>query len=63
LNIDSRGGLGYIHIRRYIFAPPGGTRLLRRLQNVNILQKIKIFIEIFYFYRIKYPKERIASII
>ena len=22
LNIDSRGGLGYIHIRRYIFIPP-----------------------------------------
>jgi len=31
LNIDSRGGLGYMHIRRYIFAPPGGTLLLRRL--------------------------------
>ena len=29
--IDSRGGLGYIHIRWYIFVPPGGTLLLRRL--------------------------------
>jgi hypothetical protein len=31
LNIDSRGGLGYIDTRWYIVAPPCGTFLLRRL--------------------------------
>ena len=31
LNIDSRGGLGYIVSGRYIFVPPAGTFLLRRL--------------------------------
>jgi len=35
LNIDSRVGLGYINIRRYIFVPPGGTLLLRRLQKIG----------------------------
>ena len=33
LNIDGRDGLGYIRIRWYIFGPPGGTLLLRRLQD------------------------------
>ena len=33
MNIDSRGGLGYIVTGWYIFAPPGGTLLLRRLQS------------------------------
>ncbi len=32
MNIDSRGGLGYIVSGWYIFVPPGGTLLLRRLQ-------------------------------
>jgi len=31
LNIDSRGGPGYIGSRWYIFVPPSGTLLLRRL--------------------------------
>ena len=31
LNIDSRGGFGYIESGWYIFVPPGGTLLLRRL--------------------------------
>jgi putative transposase len=31
LNIDSRGGLGYIVSGWYVFVPPGGTILLRRL--------------------------------
>jgi hypothetical protein len=35
LNIDSRSGLGYIHFRRYIFVPPGGKLLLRRLQKIG----------------------------
>jgi len=32
LEIDSRGGLGYIVNWWYIIAPPDGTILLRRLQ-------------------------------
>ena len=32
INIDSRGGPGYTVKGWYIFAPPGGTTLLRRLQ-------------------------------
>jgi hypothetical protein len=34
-NIDSRGGLGYTVKGWYIFAPPGGTILLRRLHLNN----------------------------
>jgi hypothetical protein len=44
LNIDSRGGPGYIDIRWYIFAPPSVTLLLRRLHNdpyesTNVIDK------------------------
>jgi len=35
LNIDSRDGLGYIVSGWYIFVPPGGTLLLRRLQEFH----------------------------
>jgi len=39
--IDSRGGLGYIVSGWYIFVPPGGTLLLRRLHlDVRILLSI-----------------------
>ena len=34
MNIDSRDGLGYIVSWWYIFIPPTGTLLLRRLQQV-----------------------------
>lgn len=40
MNIDSRGGLGYIDIQWYIFVPPDGTLLLRRLH-----AKCKLFLE------------------
>jgi len=36
LNIDSRDGLGYIVSGWYIFVPPGGTLLLRRLHLNNL---------------------------
>ena len=39
MSIDSRGGLGYIVTRWYIFVPPGGTLLLRRLQDINHFDK------------------------
>jgi len=38
INIDSRGGLGYTVKGWYIFAPPSGTILLRRLQYENFLR-------------------------
>ena len=36
MNIDSRGGPGYIDTRWYIFVPPSGTLLLRRLHSLKI---------------------------
>ena len=45
LNLDSQGGPGYIGAGWYIIAPPGGTLLLRRLQNIRgsrILSQISI---------------------
>ena len=44
INIDSRGGPGYTVTGWYIFAPPGGTILLRRLQ--LDLPPVAVFVEI-----------------
>ena len=41
MNIDSRGGLGYIMDRWYIIAPPDGTLLLRRLHDTDDLVKLQ----------------------
>ena len=40
MNIDSRGGPGYIDTWWYIFVPPGGTLLLRRLQVADKLGRV-----------------------
>ena len=44
MNIDSRGGLGYTEVRWYIFVPPGGTILLRRLYLVYAFRTILEFL-------------------
>ena len=45
MNIDSRGGLGYTETRWYIFEPPDGTLLLRRLYTylLNLPENVCVF--------------------